>query len=335
MQTLSASKTPVQDIDRIAYSGQDPKRRMYRAGYENYFNEMPFLDPSDVWLKTKVELSRNIFKELALKLQTAEWVKENPLGEYGFDRTILALEKPEIGCTGTPHGEYVKHEGAEFVVARWGDGHTSPVHGHAAGYGHEEILFGKMRINTYRLMPSGGVRPVRTFIAEQGTFVSEYTKRDPNARYPRQELIHNFTSIGFSASLHFLSEHTRDGRDNTFPVEHFTDWHDITEANTEEIDSKEGMYQPKGTVLLVRSENVPEYGDHYIVITGMPVMKPHGLRPRDIAIQGSAKMSGLLDKFEKRMGVTLLKLDDDMRRNFFLFHGIEKSKDGEIIFPND
>lgn len=311
---MKASKTPLQAIESVTYPGQSPERRKYHEGYEHFMDSMPEIKPDDLWLQDKVLHARSVMQLMASELKMADWPKENPLPDNGFDRTILAIENPISLDAEFPGGKVVK-EGAEIVMARWGNGFTSPVHGHAAGYMHEEILFGKMRVNTYQIVGDKLVRPLRTEIVGEGTFVSQFSDKPE-----RTTLIHNFTSIGFSASLHFLPEHTRDGRDNRFEVEEFNN---LSKEDVRQITAHEGLYMQIGDVALVRSTNVPEYGDHFIVITGHPVVKEHGLRPQDIEIQASAEMSKLLDCFEQKMGLTLLKLSSEAATEFKQFHNIK------------
>lgn len=326
MDFLEASTTPKDDIEKIAYSGQDPLRKMYRSGYELYMDIMPVLRDNDPQLDEKIKLSKDVMHGLAEELHDSSWVREMEPEKNGFNRTILAIAPPKV----TAGGSF--EEGPEFVLAKWGDGHTSPVHGHSVGYMHEDIIFGKMRVNTYRMTsPSSKVvRPISVQIVEKGTFVSSYNPKDIEQQFKRQSLVHNFTSIGFSASLHYLPEHTRDGRDNQFVVEFFDDFFEYDAMDFRQITGKEAMYARKGDVILVRSLNVPEYGDHYIVITGAPVMKEHGLRPQDVAIPAPTNI--LLDKHEPKNGVILLKLNDRARVAFHKFHDISLNK-GEVVFP--
>lgn len=324
---LEPSKEPERDIERVSYPGQDPMRRMFKPGYNGYMRLMPVLDKEDPLLNDKVKIAHDMIQGMAGIVKQSKWVREMEPEEKGFNRTILSIAPPKI----TSGGKLV--EGEEIIVARWGNGHTSPVHGHSAGYMHEEILFGKMRVNTYRIVDLAKriVRPMRTDIVGEGTFASQFNILKGEG-FKRQFLVHNFTSIGFSASMHYLPEHTRDGRDNKFVVEHFEDEYPINADDVTQISSKQGMYLPNGEVVMVRSTNVPEYGDHFIVITGKPVVKSHGLRPQDVAIMTSPNGISLLDLFEPRMGLTLLKLNTNMKKLFHEFHGI-KMVNGEVVFP--
>lgn len=325
---FQASTTPLEDIELVSYPGQSAANKQYREGYENYLNELPILNVEDPLLEEKLALTRGVMQAASKELAAAEWVQESNPGARRFKRTILAIESPYIGTE-----DKNLHEGVELIVAHWGDGFSSPVHGHNPGLLHEELLVGKMRVNTFRLTDpkNGVVRPVETILFEGNTTIaSQYTK--PGKYYfTRQGLIHNFTSIGFSASFHYVPEHTRDGRDNAFAVEHFDDFYKPTKEDVVRITSKDAMYSRIGDVIMVRSTNVPEYGDHYIVITGHPVMKAHGLRPQDRAIH--APTNTLLNQYEPETGLVLLKLNERAKNEFLKFHAI-KVDGSQVLFPD-
>jgi hypothetical protein len=123
---------------------------------------------------------------LARELSISPWVWEDQPEPHGFNRTIIAMEQPETECTGMPGGEYVTKEGVELIVAKWGDHHSSPVHGHSDGYIHEHIIYGKMKVNTYRIIDAEAriVRPLRTDIVKQGTFASTFM----TSKFPCKEV---------------------------------------------------------------------------------------------------------------------------------------------------
>lgn len=327
---LKASVTPIAHLDAIAYAGQPATRRQYRGGYEKYFNTLPVLRPADERLQVKIEASNNTMRVLADDLRAAAWPRRDMPSPGDFDRTIIAIANPTANADGT------FKEAEELVVARWGTGFSSPVHGHTAGYLNEQLLFGKLRVNTYRLAHPLGtlVRPVATTIIDGASSIANmYTNPKIHTHFKRQTLIHNFTAIEPSASLHYLAEHTRDGRDNRFDVVYFEDYYGLNENHFKPITAQEGLYLRDGEVALVRSTNVPEYGDHYIVITGRPVVKEHGLRPQDIAIGAGPNIGAVLDDIEPRMGLTLLKLNPAATAAFHSFHGITTNAAGQIIFP--
>lgn len=332
MRTLKASKTPVDDINKIAYPGQAPKMRQYRSGYEDMFNQMPILDPDDPDTDAKVELTNHIMQEIGHKLVDDEWVEWELVPSPGeFNRTILALVPP----IKLPHIDGIPDmykAGTQIIVARWGDGRQSPVHGHAPGYIHEEILFGKIRVDTYRLTERDDiVRPLQRQLVGKGTFVSLFDKQDPNSKFYRQTLIHNYTSVGNAASLHYLPEYTRDGRDNVFKVEYFDQANDLLPIDVDRITAEEALHSAIGDVILVRSKNVPYMGEHYIIITGPPIEKDHGFRPQDHAIP--ADHNTLLKSFSQDEELVLLKLKDYAAWVFLHFHDITL-RDGQVIFPH-
>lgn len=320
---LKPSNNPLDDINRMAYEGQPIKMRMYKEGFEQYLEAMPILEDDDEMLLQKTHQTTSVMNLLAADLSNSKWAKSMRPIPGDFNRTILALEAPMVKADGT------LKEGTEIVLARWGDGHTSPVHGHASGYLHEELLFGKMRVNTYRIVDRQKriVRPLRTVIYDKPSTIAAVYSNHSDAE--RDALVHNFTSIGYSGSLHYLPEHTRDGRDNRFAVEHFTG---LASEHLIQLNAQQGLEQLRiGDVALVRSQNVPEYGDHFIVITGRPILKPNGLRPMDDAIY-APHYKGLLDAYDPIMGLTLLKLNDTAKKAFHIFHSISVVGNN-VIFP--
>lgn len=325
---LKASTNPLDDINSVSYEGQPIENRMYKSGYENFFETMPKLDDNDETLLLKIEQSKTAMYSLANALKFDKWTRSLQPLQGGFNRTILALEAPEIRQDGT-----IK-EGQEIILARWGDGKTSPIHGHGDGLLYEQLIAGTMRVNTYRITDHVNriVRPIETKIYNGFTNIaSSYTRKQ---QYERSALVHNFTSIGYSQSLHFVPEHTRDGRDNKFEVEYFdlSNYTQYPHRHLTQLNAQQGLEQlHPGDVALVRSENVPQYGDHFIVITGLPILKEHGLRPQDIAIH-APNAARLLNAFTPIMGLTLLKLDAESAKAFHAFHGITM-QGYQVILP--
>lgn len=326
MNYLRASRNPIDDINVIAYEGQPIENRMYKSGYEKYFEMLPVLEDDDPNLGLKLDQADMIMQSLADTLRADPWTKSLKPLDGGFNRTIIGMESPRV----YPHN--IIKEGKEVVLARWGDGKTSPVHGHGDGLLYEQLIAGKMRVNTYRItdMVNRIARPIETKIYEGFTNIAaQYTRKQ---YHERAALVHNFTSIGYSQSLHFVPEHTRDGRDNGFEVERFDRYFEFNDCDFKRLNAQQGLEQLHiGDVALVRSENVPEYGDHFIVITGKPILKHHGLRPQDIAIH-APYVDWLFKQYKPIMGLTLLKLDGKATRAFHEFHGIVV-KDNAVIFP--
>lgn len=83
---------------------------------------------------------------------------------------------------------------------------------------------------------------------------------------------------------------------------------DVRQINVDELKI--------GDIALVRSHNVNEFGDHYIVVVGGLVQKPHGLRPETVAIPVTTYVSLLFDIFSPVNGVTLLLLLPEARQEF-------------------
>lgn len=93
------------------------------------------------------------------------------------------------------------------------------------------------------------------------------------------------------------------------------------------------MYLNIGDVALVRSAALPEHGDHYIVVTGPPVMKERGLRPQEIAMRAPRDASKILDLYdETNHGLVALKFGKYQQEWFLKYHGIE-IKNGKVVFP--
>lgn len=312
MDLIQTSNNPVQDLETVAYKGQPKHNRQYRPGYENYLRSMPKLDRQDDMNDTYVKVSSAIMSDLADKLAKEDWVLENNLGSNEFSRTIIAMENP--------HTENGIKEGVELLVAKWGKGFESPVHGHANGMLHEDLLYGDILVNTYKVVSPNMVRPYKTEIFTGRTrIVSEFNWED-SINHPRPNLVHNFRAISNSASLHYVAEHTRDGRDNGFNVEYFDQAYDIR-GKVRQITSREAHSSKPGDVLLIRSTNVPFYKDHFVVITGGLIEKPHGIRPQDHAVPASDK--SILNEYEAQMGLTILKLNDEACKAFMNFHKIK------------
>lgn len=334
MKFLQSTNTPLEDLELLAVPDQDPKRRGYRTGYEKFFDIMPVIGDQDNAPSLKARLARTTMDLLAEHIIADNWLTEKDQGEGDFARTIIGMEKPMLmsDTHGTTNLTWTE-EGAEFLVAHWGIGFTSPVHGHSPGYLHEAVLKGKIRVNTYQMIDSMSqtVRLAATTIADQGTFISQFA---PGRRYhwKRSVLIHNFVALEPSHSLHYVPEHTRDGRDNQFYPEYFEDIYDLSPQDLHQLDPKEAMYSKPGTVILVRSAGVPEYGDHYIVITGPPVLKPNGLRPQDVVFD-APHTSHIFAGFQPQEGVTLLQLDRYATEAFFDFHNIQVSEDAKLVMP--
>lgn len=329
---LKATVTPVEDINKVSYPGQPEHLKMYKPGFENHFNELPAfnnVENDEVELDFKLNITRRVMTNLANELKNDSLSTQFPQ-EGGFERTIIALESPKK----QPDCSY--QAGKQLIVAHWGKRFKSPVHGHSPGYLHEEMLQGKIRLNTFRTIDKDMkvVIPYKTEIITPGVFISDFVQEKFEEKGERNVLVHSFNVVEPSTSLHYLPEYNRDGRDNTFTVRHFSDENPITVNDVTQITSQDGMYLQPGEIVLVRSTNVPEYADHFIVILGPPVQKEHGLRVQDWAIMASEQDTQLLDSVPMKMGLTLLKLTPEMRDKFLSFHDITVIN-RKVQFPNN
>lgn len=303
MENLTLSVSPIKKLEAIAYAGQPLMNYQYLHGYEDLIEKIP--NP----LKLK---ESNFEKGLAKIKQRMEKIAHR------------ALENLAVGVD---EGEFKRHvigveesltEGQEIIFAHWGKGFSSPVHGHSEGLLYEFLIQGKMLVHEYIVsnLERKRVRPRKSSIALPGEIVTTFTKPGSHKMHKYESYVHSFEALEPSVSLHYVPEHTRDGRGNTFSVEYF----DINPNELKQINSMEAMYSQVGDVLLVRSQNVPFYGDHYIIIIGRPVQKEHGLRPKDLSIQAGRPAKAVLDSYIPHNGVTLLKLSKEERERFLLFH---------------
>lgn len=85
---------------------------------------------------------------------------------------------------------------------------------------------------------------------------------------------------------------------------------DVTRPRYEQLSMPEFQALAAGTVVLVRSTAVPYLGDHYFMVTGPLVQKPHGLRPQGVSVRADHEASRELDKHSPQNGVIALRLND-------------------------
>lgn len=313
---MRASKNPLEDIEKVSYEGQDPNMKRYAFGYEEFMDNMPILENGDS-LNLNMIRTESVMAFLSEKIKKDKELMLLDVKDNKFKRTIVALEPPELVSN-----EY--RAKSEIIVAHWGKGFKSPIHGHSTGLLYEEVLSGMIKVYNYTIVDEEKriVRPHSIQIIKEGVFVSEFAPHTEHEN-KRRTLVHNFEAIERSNTLHYLPEHTRDGRDNTFTLEQ---WEDFTINDVERINSFQGLNLPIGSVVLVRSSNVPEYGDHFIIVTGRPIVKEHGIRPQDMSIMASSSDSTILDAFPMIMGLTLLKLSEEKAQSFHRFHNTKYIK---------
>jgi hypothetical protein len=95
----------------------------------------------------------------------------------------------------------------------------------------------------------------------------------------------------------------------------------VRSDEVEQISTENAMYLQKGDVVLVRSANVPNYGDHFIVVTGKPIQKQWGMRPQTIEFFTETAKE-VLDNFLPYNGVVALKLKPSIKEAFHKLHGM-------------
>lgn len=84
----------------------------------------------------------------------------------------------------------------------------------------------------------------------------------------------------------------------------------------------EAMQSKVGEVYLVRSNNTPERGDHFILISGGLVQKQHGIRPetQEFPAPTQSPLKGMSCKDSP----VILKLNDYARQQFYTHYKIPK-----------
>ena len=82
-----------------------------------------------------------------------------------------------------------------------------------------------------------------------------------------------------------------------------------------QLNTMEAMYMRPGDVAIVRTENVPELGDHLMIVTGPPIRKNHGIRPQ--SEEYTIISQPVLDELPPYNGVKLIKLTDTGKEKVF------------------
>jgi len=117
-------------------------------------------------------------------------------------------------------------------------------------------------------------------------------------------------------SLHPLAQ----TKSVNYKPQYFEDKFYMDVDDVKQLTTFEANYLPIGEVIMVRSANVTEMGDHFAVISGPIENKEHGVRPQTISIAMSPNGINMLDLFEPKNGVIILKLSSKMRDAFHNFH---------------
>lgn len=105
----------------------------------------------------------------------------------------------------------------------------------------------------------------------------------------------------------------------------------INNSDVERIDSKQALYMQVGDVAIVRSKNVSHLGDHFILVTGRPVEKPHGLRPQTVEFPADQNAVSLLNNFGNHEMLVILKLKDKAKEEFMNKKGLVVNNNEVLI----
>jgi hypothetical protein len=325
-----SSTSPIEDIAKITYEGQEEWRRMYQSGYEGYFNSLMKIEDNvhrDIVIEHNQATMHSLARQLKEDSFDKAWIlsSQRLADEKSFVRTILGLESPVLA-----NGEY--RAGNEIVTGTWKKGMEIPVHGHAQGFMHEEMIYGKMLVSYYRRMY--GTRLVRQVKAEvlEGNQIINTAYNTPDGTGDYNAIIHKFKALDDSLTLHHFPSHTRDARGVTFDVEWFEDAYHLAGVEMQQISTRDGMGLRRGDVIAVRSENASEYGDHYIIAHGHNEMRNVGLRPKVSIITAKNGHNKILNGKEYMNGAILLKLPEALRQSFLTFHDIRFEGD-RIVLP--
>lgn len=342
MHYLKPAADPEAVIQSLAMDHQPPIRRMYRPGYQELMARMPYIDAMRADQGPQIAATKEILTEIGTRVTLA--LQDGSLnlpdianGEFG--RVILAIEEPA-----RKNGEVVP--GAEVVLALWGKGFYSPVHGHAPGFINESLLRGAFDVNLFERVGGREVRQARysrTIQQRQpGIFYEEFVQNVGDD--PRSSVIHNFRAIGegVTASLHYLPEHVRDGNANRFNVVNTPESAQIPdyintiphrpgfkldEGEYKEVEPSDVLdkvaKEQYGTVYLVRSDNVSFLGVHYVIITGSMTQKIHGFRPQDKTILVPRdEITPFNNNIIYDKTVRILELSSEAQKRFYKHYGL-------------
>ncbi|PIP65047.1 hypothetical protein COW95_04070 [Candidatus Peregrinibacteria bacterium CG22_combo_CG10-13_8_21_14_all_49_11] len=227
MKFLKPARDPEWLLEQLAFPNQPPHQRQWQPGFSHYMEKMPVIDASQLQQDEEVARTRELMdlmsQEVAARIDE---LRLPTIGKGEFGRLILGIEEP----TGVNLDTGKPIPGTEYVLAIWGEGFTSPVHGHAPGYIHEQLVRGAFDVRLYDQIPGGTdddrlvVLTKKLRVATPQIFYSEYVPEDLRQR-TRFALIHNFTATTPEGdahhptlSTHYLPEHVLNGNGNRWTV---------------------------------------------------------------------------------------------------------------------
>lgn len=227
MKFLTPARNPEGLLEKLAFPNQPPHQRLWQPGFEHYMERMPVIDASEPRQDEEVARTRELMDQISLEVAARVGELRIPrIGKGEFGRLILGIEEPK----GIDPETKKPIPGTEFVLAIWGEGFTSPVHGHAPGYIHEQLVRGAFDVRLYNQIP-GGTEDERLVVLDRELrvetpqiFYSEYVPQNLRQRV-RFALIHNFTATTPEGdpehptlSTHYLPEHVLNGNGNRWTV---------------------------------------------------------------------------------------------------------------------
>lgn len=316
LRVMNLSHDPVGDLNALAYEGQPEKMRQYKHGYEDLFEFMPVLDKA--LLETTapeviddfVKVVRQRMSYAGSKLARQGWIHENMPAD--FERWYVAVEA-------VTHKNNMKG-GVEIVVAKWAKGISTPIHGHSAGFMHEQVLSGSMRVDIFRIIRPGVARLVRSHIVRAGEVITSVVmKAIPGHEDEKIYWVHRLTALEDTVTMNYLTEHPVDGRGNTFIAQGFDEVYKMKPTDVSPLPagtkvSKEDVNP--GDVILTRTP----FGDCYSVTTQTKSFRAFHTEP-----------NSLLDGLDTVDGFSNLKLSDTAAGWFRTFHGITLT-DTDVMF---
>jgi hypothetical protein len=331
---MRPSKNPQKVIQELAYKGQPENRKMYRSGYEQYYQALVDVDESDMLFQQEVQTNIAIMKALGARLANEDWYDKYTKPKE-FARTILGIGEPQREGFYGEEGNYVTQSAPQIMLGHMGAGLKTPVHGHGKGFMYEQVVKGNVKIDRFHLVdPSKDVvRLSGTNLYKSGdVFGAAFNKLDERNFFERQYNIHQITALQPSQVLVHFPEYARDSINSQFTPEYFETKYMLNHVDIDKILPRIEMLQLRpGDVLLIQSDAI-NIGPHFFLITKGFHINEFGLRPNGLIYSAPQLRAQMLIDFykEKDDPTTLLKLHKGTAEAFRIFHGINVLPDGTV-----
>jgi hypothetical protein len=313
-------------LDLIAPEWEKDFQRIYVPGYESFFERLPIIEgAADPQLVEKLKIRQQVVHELAVKLRADKEFVNAHLVKRGYKQFILALEQPLLQA----NNNY--KEGAKLQMISWAPTSMSAIHSHSPTYFTEDVIVGKFRVIEYQMYDefvNGLVRATNVKVADINNPAPLHDVEQNSQE--QLKLVHEVLPLTQALTLHF-AEKRNNGHLDFFP-QFFEEERNLWKNDVIKISTKEAMYLQPGDVTIVRSKNVSELGDHYIVVTGPPILKAHGIRPQNISIPMNSP--GLLDYFDDNDKIVMLKLRPEKAMEFLEYHKLERVLGRALVEKN-